>query len=261
MSAFYFSIIQYVPDTFRQERLNLGIALASEEPPHFAVRFLPTSAMDRLKHLGFETDFDYIREIESEMKSNGWSLTLLQSATKEWANTIQFSEVRGALSENAPLLLKQLYKRYVDPPHRQPREEHEGKQWIKKKVGRALRDTIRLRFPNRNVSNTVKRDSKVRGHFEEHRFDYALHNGGLAHLVHSFSFDTPHQQTLKTEVDATAWAIEDLKRARIRVPISIVTSGDLHGKALEAAKRIYPALGADVVNEERFETWLNSLSL
>ena len=45
-----------------------------------------------------------------------WNAAALERAAVEWANTIQFSEVRAALHEQPDALVDSLYAKYVADP-------------------------------------------------------------------------------------------------------------------------------------------------
>jgi hypothetical protein len=111
--------------------------------------------------------------------------------------------------------------------------------------------------PNTHPEDVIRSDPQVRGEFEEHRFDFALSNGELRQVVQTLSFEASDKDTLKTEVDAVAWAIDDVRRARGQVPISVVTIGD--SKILDAAERVYTGLDASVIREPEIPAWADAV--
>jgi hypothetical protein len=271
MSTFKFSVVQYVPDALRQERLNIGVVLASVDPPALEARFLTRREVSRLKSLGFEDDFSYIQDLAAEINSvsigalglnygsHTWDLTAVTSAAKEWSNTIQFTELRAALGGEPQALLNQLFEKYVAAPKHRKEPKVRDKAWAKGLFSKNLRDTIRKRLPRHDLSAMVQLNHKARGKYGEHRFDYALHVGSPAYLIQVFSFDIRDRDQLGLEIDATAWAINDLRHGKYSLPIGVVAFGDSQKDLLESAERTYDSLGTTVVREGRIDDWLGAL--
>jgi hypothetical protein len=126
-------------------------------------------------------------------------------------------------------------------------------------VRETLRDAILAVEPKADPAELIRRDHQVSGEFEEHRFDYALANGELHQLVQTLSFEAAEKDALKTEIDALAWAIDDVRRGNSQMPISVVTIGD--GKLLENAERVYVGLDASVVREHEIPAWADTAAL
>ena len=272
MPACKYSIVRYVPDPGRGEQLNVGVVVGCEGAPYFGARFLPQQQAGRLRALGFDDDFGFLRDLASEFRASAvkperlpleglggpWDLEVLDKAATEWANTIQFSPLRVAVHGEPEVLLNDLYERHVSVSRHPRRRPERDKRWIKSKVSRTLRQAIFENFPDREPGDVVQPNRRVEGEFEEHRFDYGLANSKLLRLIQTFSFEVQDREALKVEIDATAWAIDDLRRVRNRTPISIVTVGN--GKLLEGTERMYAALDAEVVRESQLEPWLDSVS-
>ena len=271
MAVCKFSIVRYVPDPVRGEQLNVGVVLGCESPRFFRARFLAPQQSGRLRSIGFDEDFGFLRDLDREFRVSAlsearlpleglegpWTLGAVERAAHEWANTIQFAELRAAVHDEPGALLDVLYERYVAPVRRREKTERD-RRWIKSKVSRTLRQTVLEVAPTRNPAEVVQSNSRVSGAFEEHTFDYGLVNGRLFHLVQTLSFAVRDRDALRTEVDATSWALDDLKRAGNRIPVSVVTAGD--GRLLEGARRIYEAFDAQVVREDGIDEWLNAVS-
>jgi hypothetical protein len=266
-----FSIVRYVPDPTRGEQLNVGVVVTCKSPPFFGSRFLRAQQTGRLRSLGSDKDFDFLKDLAAEFRASRvipervplrglagpWTLDSLERAATNWANTIQFSEPRAAIHKSPGVLLDDLYKRYVTTLRRRSQVEH-GRRWIKGKVSRTLRHAVLQNFPDRDPRQVVQSNAKVSGKFEDHSFDYGLANGRLVHLIQALSFGVQSREALRVEIDATAWAIDDVRRARNKTPITVATAGN--GKLLEGTTKMYEALGAVVVRETEFDGWLESLS-
>jgi hypothetical protein len=275
MSVFAYSIVKYVPSAGRDEQMNVGLVLAARSPQFFRARFLHKSQTARLKSLGGSEDFSFLDGLALELKQSAagssqlslprlfvkhWDLGVLETAVRDWKNTIQFSPLRAIEGEDPDQLLDDLYQRYVASPRPAKRRGFRDKRWIKAKVGKTLREAARRLHPDRDVSSLIHRSQRAVGEFEEHRFDYGISNGKLLQLVQTFSFETPESTQLRTELDATAWAVEDLHRSNADIPVSVVTVGETQAKLLEESVRMYRGIGAEVVRENDFDNFAQSMS-
>lgn len=269
MTVFRYSIVRYVPDPVRGEQLNVGVVAGDTDGRSFGARFLGRNQFSRLKRLGFAEDFGFIGELAEEITSGAsgaqtqllgkqrepWKLETIDMAAVEWANAIQFSELRAAEVDELEPLLDELFARYVVPPRRR-RQRARDKRWVKRKVTARLRNAVAE--AQRDPDDIIHQDERIAGEFDEHTFDYALTNGRLRHLVETMSFETSDRRALRTEVDAVAWAIDDVRRARSRLPITVATIG--RGKILDDAQRVYESLDATVVREDDLDPWVAELA-
>jgi len=271
MDAFWYSIVRYVPDPVRGEQINIGVVVTGEDPPTFRARFIPLNATGRLKRIGGHSDFRFIRDLAQQMAEAGddhlpldepgrprWSAEALAKAAVEWANTIQFSEVRSALHEQPDALIESLYARYVADP-RPTVKRARDKRWVRRRVRTSLRQALGTVRPEADPAELIRPDPQVDGEFEQHRFDFGLANGDLRRLVQTLSFESSDRSSLKTEIDAVAWAIDDVRRRPASLPISVVTIGE--GKLLESAARVYEGLEASVVREQEILAWADATVL
>jgi len=255
--------VRYVPDPIRDERLNVGVVLIVDGAVH--ARLLKPSQASRLKRIRGGGDFRFLGTIEREInravgggqlqlgsKSPDWNQAAVERAVREWAGTIQFSEIRGGVTDTEVELLDSLFDRYVVVPRQVP--VRSDRHTLRSRVGRSLRRILAETHPRRDPTKWVKRDHYVRGKVEEHQFDYVVGNGKPIHLVQTFSFDVSTREMLRTELDAAAWAITDLRRL-IRVPVSVVTVGDRQRELTEIARSVFPSVGADFVGGSEYDAW------
>lgn len=111
----------------------------------------------------------------------------------------------------------------------------------------------------------VQRKPRIKGRFEAHRFDFGLGNGRILHLVSTFSFEVPNRDkdTLQTEVDACAWAINDVRAVEVGIsitPITVVTIGESQRSLLDDAESMYESLGARLVREPYIDDWARAVA-
>jgi hypothetical protein len=270
--VYHYSIVRYVPDPIRGEQLNVGVVVVAKDGSYIGARFAGPPELARLRRLGFEQDFAFVRDLAEEIESQVtgaqlplddpqhphpiWTFETVQRAAEEWANTVQLSEPRSAVDDTPEALLATLFARYVALRAAPQRERARDKRWIKQKVTRTLRQT--LATLERDPDEYVGRDERIGGALDVHVVDYVLRNSDVRHVVETMSFETTNRRALKTEVDAFAWTIDDLRAGGLSVPITVATIGG--GRLLEEAERVYTGLGADVVREPALDPWVDELS-
>src|SRR2546427_238547 len=123
----YYSVVQYVPDPTRDERINVGIVVASEDGTIGRAKF--PKDWSRVRQFGRE-DVTFLRDfansLERDLRAqlqlmpNGerWHLDSLQRFSAEWQNSIQISEPRVS-SLSPEQLVDEMYERLVkEPPPR-----------------------------------------------------------------------------------------------------------------------------------------------
>jgi hypothetical protein len=267
MATFRYSIVRYVPDPVRGERVNVGVVVADRDHTYFGSRFLTRTNLGRLKGLGFADDFRFIGELASEIAESStgrlpldplagrWTLESVEKASVEWANSVQFSELRTATHANPETLVDTLFGRYVAAP-KSRRQRARDKHWVRRKVTSGLRDAVSA--AELDPDKIIHQVERVSGQFDEHTFDYVLANGKAQHLIETMSFETTNRRALRTEVDALAWTIDDVRGVDTEVPITVATIGK--GKILDDAASLYERLDAKVVREDALDPWVAEVS-
>lgn len=271
MATYLYSIFRYVPDPVRGEQLNIGVAVAGRDPQFFGARFLPKTQFGRLKRLGYEEDFSFIQDIAAELAADArtpdqlidsevpvaWSAETLERASLEWANTIQLSAPRASIHERPEALIAALFDRYVADP-RPRRQRARDRRWVRRRISQGFRQNLLTVHPGLDFDRHVRRDERVRGDLEHHEFDFVLANGQPLQFARTLSFEAGNEKALKTEIDATAWVIDDVRRANNRLPISVLSIGG--GRLVRGAERLYGGLDARLIREAEIESWIDAAS-
>jgi hypothetical protein len=255
MTAFQYAVLQYVPDPVRQESLNVGVVVAIPGSDTAAVRMLKKPEAARLKWLGVKDDIQFLDDLADdlshpEVPPGGTAADVLARAHTEWGGTVRVSELRAALHDDVQDLCDELYSRYVANPRTRKRAAYRDRAAARRTVATALREGL----PKEAVQTRVT----VPGRYEAHRFDLGLRNGKLLHAIATFSFEAPDREALQTEVDACAWAIQDVRKATPQLPITVVTIGA--GERLNAAEQMYHEVGARLIREPHIEEWARGVT-
>lgn len=146
MTSLEYSIVRYVPDPIRGERVNVGVILASSDPPFFDSRFLPKSQTRKLAALSGVKVCSFFRDLEQELADgrvtlqgrfesaeSTWSADLLRTASNNWSHTIQLSEPRRVRGKDPKSLLRRLYLDYVNSSRKRPRDFRD-RRWVKAEI-------------------------------------------------------------------------------------------------------------------------------
>jgi hypothetical protein len=257
MTAYQFAVLQYMPDAIRQECLNVGVAVALPGQASAEVRVLRKPDAARLKWLGFKDDIEFLHQVAADLSdpavptAGATAADALAAAHTEWGGTIRVSELRAALHDDPRELCEDLYRRYVSNPRTHRRAAYRDRGIARRQVGKALRE----RLPAHYVQAKVL----VPGHFERHKFDLGIGNGQLLHAIATFSFDLPDRDALRTEVDACAWAISDVRSTTAELPITVATIGGTE-QLLDRAENMYGTLGARLIREANIDRWARGVA-
>jgi hypothetical protein len=261
----YYAVVRYVPDPVRDERINIGVVVASGTGEFIGARFahdLQRAKSFGAEDVGFLKDFaktldDLTIQPRLRLKLGGapeWDVQTLRTFHERWGNSIQFSEPRAAQEPEPDKLLEAVFARYVSAP-RQREHRVRDRRWVVAQAVEHLRAEARERFPEEEVSHIIKRSQQITGAFDSHTFPLLLQRDGSAHAVEALSFEGEDTDKLAREVDATAWTIDDVRKAKPDLPITILTLEKEESNQFLRAARIYVALHANVVTSRDLGEW------
>jgi hypothetical protein len=252
MTAYRYAIVRLVPDTLREEFINVGIILAPVDGPP-VVRMMGSAEARESSLKTVSSAKDLLESVRDNVQAWGADgLSALQDSAAEWAGSVQLSPVRATRADGEPrLICELLYEQYVGRERAVPTMAD---------VGRRSRATVRRLVVNRleNVipKQLVHRNPQIPGELEAHKFDASVQNGKLLHAVTTLSFEIKTMGTIKSELEAAAYAMYDVRQASPDLALSLVTVGDSHPKMLARAHNICSNLDVAVVREPALGDWL-----
>jgi Protein of unknown function (DUF3037) len=261
----YYSVVRYVPDPIRDERINIGVVVTGESGEFAGAKF--THDLQRAKSFGAEDpgflknfskmleDLTVQPQLRLELeKEPSWDLATVRMVHEQWGNAIQFGEPRAALESDPSKLLDEVFARYVTGTRRRD-QRVKDRRWVAAQGILRLRASAKERFPRIDVDQIVKRSHEVTGKFDAHTFPIFLQRNGTAHAIEAISFEVDDSDRLAREVDATAWAIDDVRKTRPELPISVLVLEKAKSSHFQRAERLYKALDAPIVRSADVDEW------
>ncbi len=264
-----YSIIQYVPDPIANERINIGVVAFDDQT--VTVRFLQD--WKRVRDFGKAQDIKGLQDFATRMQGaseqgllypgdedNGQARhERLKVIIRDWRNSLQFTELHGALLSPQELIDRVAADVLIEP--QTIGLKRRDRQAAARAVRQVFHQTCAQRLGKSVTKELVKDDYLLEGRHKSHRLDVALANGKPYLAAHSISFEVHPPDVV---MDALAFMITEIKAVQNRLPMAIVALPPIAGlKDNQAIQdnyqkmtRAYTEMGADVLNESEIEPWL-----
>jgi hypothetical protein len=257
-----YTVVQYVPRPLADERVNIGLIAWDDNGSIIRC----TEDWTKAKVLGgdeVQLLKQILREVQGYVTSGsprggrGTTDELVGRLVARWEHKVQFTPERGSL-RSAAELVKELSPVFLPT------------KLTRKSRGRTRRSAVSLALkaarkaaievsPSKGV-DLVKPRYVATGALDTHRFDVALANGLLLGAINALSFEAEASATLAKDVDAIAWAFDDLHKANpdahmgvFLLPPQLAETRKEYGRAV----RVFVGLGASVLDEQaKMEGWV-----
>jgi hypothetical protein len=241
----YYSVIQYVPDLVKDERINIGVVAFDER---CAVTYFIEN-WSRVRQFGGN-----VASLRNLAKHIG-ELTpaTLKTVMDSWQESIRFTKPAASLLNPDSLLIDVAKRCLIDPE--QPVKEYRNRQQavavMKEKLSGAFEQEI-----GKAGKKLLRTDYHVHGRLDKHEFDVAAVNGQPFFVADSLSFEIPENKDLVKLVHSVAWDIDDIKHDLPDFPLAIVALPPKKPSQLyDNAMRTFAALGADIILENKLTDW------
>jgi hypothetical protein len=258
-----YTVVQYVPRPLADERVNIGLIAWDDNGSIIRC----TEDWSKAKALGGD-EVQLLKQILKEVQGyvtsasprggHGSTDELVGRLIGRWEHKVQFTPERGSLRSAAELV------REISPVFLPTK-------LVRKSRGRTRRSAVSLALRTARKAATevspsmgadlVKPRYVATGALDSHRFDVALANGSLLGAVNALSFEAEFSASLAKDVDATAWAFDDLLKAHPMAPLGVFL---LPPRTAETRKeygravRIFEGLGASVFDQQaKMEGWVS----
>lgn len=247
MSAYY-SVIQFIPDIVRNERINVGVVSFYEDKKEF--QFVENFA--RVQKFGAEKSF--LQYMFEHIKS--MSVDQIKEASSEWNNGIQFTDPAPSLLDLNATLLDAAKRFLIDPAVKEKsrRTHHDVKTAARRALKEAISESI-----HRSAISYLKSDYAIQGRLGRHNFDIKAANGSPIFAANALSFQS--RKGLESAVHATAWSIEDVLKIDDTLPLSVIVCPSQNEDALyQEALSTFGELKAEVVEEHEVDSWAKKMA-
>lgn len=251
-----FCVVRYVPNPLASEQVNIGlIAWRGEE---IRARFVDHwSRIQRFGHedIGFLRDFaERVLEATADQgklpgvaEAVGLNTHALERIVGSWGNSIQFSEAKASLLAPDEVLGEMIPIFLREPSRREVRDRRVAARYAFEGISKTL---------GQKAKGLIKKRAQIDGAYDQHRFDVVVANGAPLFAAQGFSFEIPDTVVLMRDLDALAWTIADVKRARRSFPLAVVVLPPSRASvAYTKARKIFPALKADLLTRSQIEPW------
>lgn len=260
-----YSVVRYLPNPLSGEAVNFGVIAWNQD--RISSRFIDN--WKRVRAFGGE-DIDFLREFRHRFETRtsqaptlpGFGDKLdaaeLERIVGDWRHSIEFSEPRSSLKSPDEVLndLAPIYLRSLGHRPREMRDRRVAARLAAKMVSDVL---ISEKGPG--VRDLIQRDYALSGQFDRHTFDVAVANGQAFLAAQALSFEGSSSPNLHRDIDATAWAIDDVRKKLPRLPLRIFALPPRGtSKLFTLAKRIFAGLDAKIVSENQMGRWVHEVS-
>jgi len=259
---YIYSVIRFVPDPARGEFINVGAIVGSEESSEWQVRQIenPKRArfVDERRTLPVVWSFlDNVGRVidEYEEAVNGLlnppvelSEAWLQDLYIENSNVVQLSPPTPMVASDSEEALERVFEELIVDPTR-ARKGTQNKHTALAAVRRSYREN---HIGKENLQERVTLETR---HHHKEKVDFAVTNGRVVQLTHTWSFQVADQEELAEQIKAWGWTIRDAQDhgGTLRIPNSSVLEVD-KGVDVEVVY-VQPSSG------ERAPAWGDALSV
>jgi hypothetical protein len=178
-NVFEYRILRYMPNSQRDEWVNIGVLLQETSSARRAMRLIEEPVeFARVRRIHPEADENLLRSLSTEFDARlRASVTdvegYLQKLDQNLSTTLQFSQPRGLLADNFDAELDRLYREQVTPPARRAGGLLQNtRDW--------MRDKLNDVFRRHRILGKLEQRVRVEGFTQPGdpmRLDYGYQNG------------------------------------------------------------------------------------
>lgn len=215
---YVYSVVRFVPDPARGEFINVGAIVGSEESSEWQLRQIENPKRARfvddqrtlpivwsfLDNVGRIVD-DYDEAVNKVLDPNvELSEAWLQQLYVDHRNVVQLSPPTPMVAASAEEALETVFEELIVDPAREKRGI-QNKHTALAAVRRSYRTN---QIGKDNVRERVTLETH---HNHREKVDFAVTNGRVVQLTHTWSFQVTNQDELAEHVKAWGWTIRDAR--------------------------------------------------
>jgi hypothetical protein len=268
--ASYYSVVRFVPSALAEEFVNIGVLVIGDG--HVRGKFLED--WGRVERFAQGRDVRHARDFQewvlgsmvpeglSDRRMKAISEEDVHRISKEWIGSIQVTPPRASIL-SPEVLLEDIAPTFLgDTDAVELAEEAEVVTRFvhhKRKVVRATVNTLKEAIGRRGKHGLmVKTQYPISANVRTRVFDIVIGNGVPKHAVQCFNFYVADPRKILEQVDATAFAVEDVRR-KSPLGVSVIASAPTDDTAMLQAKNTFSAVGVPVVLADDIAGWSESL--
>lgn len=178
-NVFEYRILRYMPNSLRDEWVNIGVLLQETSGARRAMRLIEEPAeFARVRRVHPEADEDLLRslpaEFDARLRGPAAEVALyLQKLDQNLSNMLQLSPPKGLLADNFDVELDRIYRQQVTPPTRRAAGLLQNtRDW--------MRDKLNDVFRRHRILGKLEHRVRVEGFTQPGdpmRLDYGYQNG------------------------------------------------------------------------------------
>lgn len=234
-----FYLVRYVPDSVRNEFVNIGVLLRDTlRPEQITLSF--TKDWARVRCVDPDADVALLESLESELRQR---LTLkevgmrplMQVLEDSFSNALQITEPKAYLAESMVSGAEELMRLYVEPRKRQASMRQSGRQ--------AIHARMRSQFERAGVWDLMHKRIAVSRYTKAGdplRIDCGYRPNGVVRMFHAVSLagDTEWPKVLAFSVGAIREGMARVENAKLEMtalvePVADVSTGHEDGDRVE----------------------------
>lgn len=217
---YVYSMVRFVPDPARGEFINAGAIVGSEESSEWQVRQIENPKRARfiderdtltivwsfLDHVGRAID-EHEEAINGLLDSSvELSETWLKNLYMEHRNVVQLTPPTPMVASNAEEALERVFEELIVDPA-QPRRGTQNKH--------SALAAVRAAYKENHIGKENLREHVTLETHHEHRerVDFAVADGRVVQLTHTWSFQVANQNELAEHIKAWGWTLRDAQES------------------------------------------------
>lgn len=257
--AFY-SVIKYVPNPANDESINVGVL--AFEGNEVVAKF--ANDLGRARTFS-KKDPASLRAVLADLQQMLHEGTLnearIRRMCESWHSQVQVSTPRVS-TQGTDALLDEVSLLFLPEQRLATSVRRPGKRRAVKLAVESLTERITSRFHTSRAAarRLIKLDYEVTGRLENHELDLALVNGALKVGAIAISFALENRAHLKRDMDAAAFAIEDLRKSNRSLPLYVLGhAADASLDEVQRATTLFQNWKAQVITDSRIDVWSSAV--
>ena len=269
MSAHY-TIIQFVPDPIKDERINIGIVVLGEEKVynrflrhwHRVVCFAGDSNIAFLHQFAQEIEKATSAQQTISFNSQRFRLTreTLEAMSTEWCGTIQFTPLRWSSQPAEEVLETNARRLLVDrEPRRRQRKIDRGD--VIRTASQIMEQTLVAELGTSLAASYVQRKESVCGRRVCHEFDMRVYTDRVLFAAQALSFARSDNDELQKDIRSIGFDLLDVRENFPDMPLGVVVHApDIRTETYARAVDMFFDCDANVLETGEVGDWVKTNS-